>query len=102
MTFKSRKKLLKQFEKLNDAEKRIAYSKPTEQSGREFSGERNREFNRGVQQSKEIDFVDAGFEQPREKELLPTTEVSDDGKRNNSSRKNSTRIGRIRKRFQRR
>ena len=99
MIFKSRRKLLKQFDKLNDAEKRIAYSKPSEQSGREFN---RAELNRGEQQSKEADFVDAGFEQPREKELLPTTEVSDDGTRNNSSGKNSTRIGRIRKRFRRR
>ena len=99
MIFKSRKKLLKQFEKLNDEEKRIAYSKPTEQSGREFN---RAELNRGEQQFKEAVVVDAGFEQPRESKLLPTTETSNDGERSNSSGKNSTRIGRIKRRFQRR
>lgn len=94
MRFKTPKRLWKKYEKLNDEEKRRARSHPSNASGREVIGRE--------QQFEKANSVDAGLEQPREKELLPTTEVSDDGTRNNSSGKDSTRIGRIKRRFQRR
>lgn len=96
MIFKTRKRLFKKYEKLNDAEKRIGSGGiegvETGSGGIEKQDSRIGE---------KIDSIPRPQPTP-EQELLPATETSSDGKRSDGSGKNSTRIGRIKRRFQRR
>ncbi len=88
MRFKSRKKLLKEYEKLDDGEKRI---------GRGIEGIENTE-----RRTSEPDRYTKPSGTTEGKELLQIPETNKVGKGNSSSRKNSTAVGRIKRRFQRR
>lgn len=96
---KSLKKLLKEYENLNDGERKKSTSGGFGKLGHEGQvGERGI----GKRELGNNDKVNARLQPTPERKLLQTTEVSIDGKGNNSFGKNLTRIGRIKRRFRRR